>query len=255
MPDYAEVAGCSTYQNPHSPTYDNSSYGAYATTTLIGHSKLFQYDSSKTGTSSIGSIGTSPSPSTMYNNFINSESSTLASPNKMNIIENRMNKLNHKSSPPPNGVVIGDQFLYQQQQQQHSPLKQHIVNTNNMINNSHCNNGSNSSLTTSKPHLTPTHNNGGGGATIKSRTRFNNKYNEKISFGDINGKAINEQPLFIKSKYDGSWTSVNNTTNSYHSQQLGLDTTVVSNNCSNNNKQHKNSSQNYLSSFGKTGDN
>lgn len=216
MPDYAEVAGCSTYQNPHSPTY-NSSFGAYATTTLVGqyNTKQFQYDSSKTGTSSFGSMGTSPSPSTMYNNFINSEASTLASPNKMNIIENRMNKINHKSSssspplptsqppfplPPPPLPSVGsiiplhinnDKFMsYQQHQQQHQSPVKHIVSSDN-----------NSSLA-KYPPPSPQFGNNATNATIKSRTRLNNR------FGDGSGKS--EQPLFIKSKYDGSWSSINN---------------------------------------------
>lgn len=219
MPDYAEVAGCSTYQNPHSPTY-NSSFGAYATTTLVGqyNPKPYQYDSSKTGTSSFGSMGTSPSPSTMYNNFINSEASTLASPNKMNIIENRMNKISHKSSstpplpttqpplpPPPPLASVGsiiplhinnDQFMssYQQQQQQ---LQQHQSPVKHIVSNS-----DNSSSLAKYPPPSPQFGNNTTNATIKSRTRLNNR------FGDVNGKS--EQPLFIKSKYDGSWSSINN---------------------------------------------
>lgn len=115
MPDYAEVAGCSTFKNTQSPLYD--SFGAYATTNLVRNVNLFanphypnaaknnsvysapnvyHYNGNEPNGGGGGGIG---------RNFMHLDTNftangKTASP-KMNIIENKMdaiNNLNRSSS-------------------------------------------------------------------------------------------------------------------------------------------------------------
>lgn len=252
MPDYAEVAGCSSFKTGNSPTYDT--FGAYATTTLVG--RQFPKNSY------------SAPNSVHYNNFINNNGGSIGNGThhlqhqynhngngvipmsnnqlKMNIIENKMEQLMNNLNTP-NG---------QQQQQQHQLIAK---------------NG-NASASKSVPQ-TPLLN------TMR-RNRLNNSingksnklssYGDKINFGEDSRSS--EQPLFMKSKFDGSWQSIPSTT------ALTSSTTTTSNNNSpshlpaspyhhsprhhpmqsslnqlgDNNNQPKTNSHSYLSSFGKS---
>lgn len=112
MPDYAEVAGCSTFKNTQSPLYD--SFGAYATTNLVRNVNLFanpHYPTAGKNNSvysapnmyhyngdANGGVGRNFMAADMAANFI--ANGKTASP-KMNIIENKMdaiNNLNRSSS-------------------------------------------------------------------------------------------------------------------------------------------------------------
>ena len=213
MPDYAEVAGCSSFKNNDlgtSPTYDN--YGAYASTTLVGRPQMYQKN-----------VYSAPT-SCHYNNnnsFMGLHQKTpqenmVASAKKMNIIENRMadmmNNLNQTSYASSNSL-----------------------NNHNISNNS-------SSLNSSSVPPTP---------SFGTAKRMNGKYNKignKMNFGD--GRST-DQPLFIKSKYDGTWSSIPNANSTalnnaspYHHSASNLDGQA--------NPNGNGSSLNYLTSFGKT---
>lgn len=124
MPDYAEVAGCSTFKNTQSPLYD--SFGAYATTNLVRNVNLFanphyptagknnsiysaanvfHYNGNDTNGGNGGGGGGGVGIGAGGRNFMHSDSNfaangKTASP-KMNIIENKMdaiNNLNRSSS-------------------------------------------------------------------------------------------------------------------------------------------------------------
>lgn len=79
MPDYAEVAGCSSFKNGSSPTYDT--FGAYASTTLVGR----QF--AKNSYSAPNSVH--------YNNFINNGGA----------VGNGNHHLQHQYNQNGNGVV------------------------------------------------------------------------------------------------------------------------------------------------------
>lgn len=251
MPDYAEVAGCSSFKNSDSPTYDT--FGAYASTTLVG--RQFPKNSY------------SAPNSVHYNNFINNGGATIGNGNhhmqhqynhngngvvpmsnnqlKMNIIENKMEQLmNNLNNPNTINASIA---------QQHQLVAKNV----------------NSSVSKSVPQ-TPL-------MSTMRRNRLNNSingksnklssYGDKINFGE-DGR-LNEQPLFMKSKFDGSWQSIPST------NVLTSSTTTTSNNNSpshlpyhnsprhhpmqsslnqlgDNNNQPKTNSHSYLSSFGKS---
>lgn len=113
MPDYAEVAGCSTFKNTQSPLYD--SFGAYATTNLVRNVNLFanpHYPNAGKNNSVYSAPnvfhytnGNETNGSGGGRNFMHSDTNfaangKTASP-KMNIIENKMdaiNNLNRSSS-------------------------------------------------------------------------------------------------------------------------------------------------------------
>ncbi|XP_055545499.1 protein sax-3-like [Wyeomyia smithii] len=237
MPDYAEVAGCSSFKNDlgGSPSYDN--YGAYASTTLVGRS-TGNHPGAATGSATTGTAFTpnqfdgknlySAPTSCHYNNFINQHQqrhqqqlhqqqpggggsgADVKRPGgayggsiksqKMNIIENRMadmmNNLGHSQTSVASAAAIPS-----------SPYGGSSVS--NLNTNSSSNllpaGGSASGASVSVPH-TPLF------GTIKRTTKYNkigyNKDN-KLNFGD-SGRS-SEQPLFIKSKYDGTWSSVPST--------------------------------------------
>ena len=114
MPDYAEVAGCSTFKNTQSPLYD--SFGAYATTNLVRNVNLFAnphyptagknnsiYSAANVfhynGNDANGGGGGGGAIGTGGRNFMHSDANfaangKTASP-KMNIIENKMNAINN----------------------------------------------------------------------------------------------------------------------------------------------------------------
>lgn len=112
MPDYAEVAGCSTFKNTQSPLYD--SFGAYATTNLVRNVNLFanphypntgknnsvysapnmfHYNSNDTNVGGSGGGGGGNNRNFMDTNGFPANGKT-ASP-KMNIIENKMEAINN----------------------------------------------------------------------------------------------------------------------------------------------------------------
>jgi hypothetical protein len=251
MPDYAEVAGCSSFKNGNSPTYDT--FGAYATTTLVG--RQFPKNSY------------SAPNSVHYNNFINNGGAPIGNGNhqmmqhqynhngngvipmsnnqlKMNIIENKMEQLmNNLNNPnPPNGTS-----------------HQLIAKTNG-----------NASVSKSVPQtpLLSTMRRNRLNNSINSKSNKLSSYGDKINFGEDGHTS--EQPLFMKSKFDGSWQSIPSTT------ALTSSTTTTSNNNSpshhspyhhsprhhpmqsslnqlgDNNNQPKTNSHSYLSSFGKS---
>lgn len=174
MPDYAEVAGCSSFKNSSSPTYD--SFGAYATTTLVGR----QYP--KNSYSAPNSVH--------YNNFINGNHhqqqqfalngssisiSNNPNPMKMNIIENKMEQLMNNLNNPTNTVS-----------QSSTPVHQMKSNGTKSV--------------PQTPFLS---------SMRRNRNLNNGNANSKLSSSYVDSA---EQPLFMKSKFDGSWTSIPSTT-------------------------------------------
>lgn len=213
MPDYAEVAGCSTFKNPTSPLYD--SCGAYATTNLVKNANIFTNNFHNNNKNSIysaptschynvddrdrdgagggvgvGAVGSSNNGNTgTGHSFAYSESNfpTHNKATKMNIIENKMdmiNNLNRSSSSasvPMNGYgggVIGVS----------GGMKCGSVGTirrNRLPKLGHC---------------------------------------DKISFGGSDsGRTLIDQPLFVKSKEDGSWTTIQNSTYHFQGNSNGSD--------------------------------
>ncbi|XP_052894838.1 protein sax-3-like [Anopheles moucheti] len=283
MPDYAEVAGCSSFKNDlgqSDPCYDN--YGAYASTTLVGRSvQLYaqnQFDGKNVYSAPTLATAAAAPGGCHYNNFINQQhqqrhqqqlqgqyglhgpqqmhAQIQSQPHqqqigvhdkrerdasgrpvgggsmksqKMNIIENRMadmlNNLNQCASTGPTasystGGGIGSSYGGS--------------TVSNLNSGSHCSllpagqpMAASSTLTMdvmnglsgSVPSGNGSAAGGPGGSssvphtplfgTIKRTTKYNkigyNKDN-KLNFGD-NGRSV-EQPLFVKSKYDGTWSSV-----------------------------------------------
>lgn len=172
MPDYAEVAGCSSFKNSSSPTYD--SFGAYATTTLVGR----QYP--KNSYSAPNSVH--------YNNFINGNHqqqqfplngssisiSNNPNPMKMNIIENKMEQMMNNLNNP---TAVS---------QSSTPVHQMKSNGTKSV--------------PQTPFLS---------SMRRNRNLNNGIGSAKLSTSYVDGA---EQPLFMKSKFDGSWTSIPSTT-------------------------------------------
>lgn len=172
MPDYAEVAGCSSFKNSASPTYDT--FGAYATTTLVGR----QFPKNPNSYSAPNSVH--------YNNFMAAAAAAAAAANhqqssnsqlKMNIIENKMESLmNNLNGPSP---------MMQPKNGTKSVPQTPLLNTmrrNRLVN----------------------------GNSINSSTNKSNKLSSSPYLNGIDGSSA-EQPLFMKSKFDGSWTSIPST--------------------------------------------
>lgn len=239
MPDYAEVAGCSTFQrkNATSPLYD--SFGAYATTNLVRNANAFTVNnfplhSNKKSNNSVYSAPTIHNFNTNDgHNFVHSDTNfpMHKTASKMNIIENKIdviNNLNRSASPL---IGIGG-----------------VGSVNNNV----------------------THSTSIGGTMRRNRLPKVG-HCDKISFGGSdNGRQI-DQPLFIKSKEDGSWTSVQNSAyhfagnsernNSIDSGSKHKTNDNISNNVMNGTKTNGNGSNNgigggntsqiFLSSFGR----
>lgn len=191
MPDYAEVAGCSsTFQNSSSPTYD--SFGAYASTTLVGR----QYPNNSY----------SAPNSVHYTNFINStmtngkyqqqfalngssiSMSNDTGPLKMNIIENKMEQMLNNLNNPTNAISQSSLSVNQRQQQQQQQQTIHHQMKSN---------GNGSKSVPQTPFLS---------SMRRNRHLINNS---KLSSPFVDGA---EQPLFMKSKFDESWSSIPSTT-------------------------------------------
>ncbi|XP_039438865.1 protein sax-3-like [Culex pipiens pallens] len=232
MPDYAEVAGCSSFKNdlgPHgSPSYDN--YGAYASTTLVGRSVANQASSS----SSIPPPGGVPvfaqnqfdgknvysaPTSCHYNNFINQHqqrhqqqlhqqqvpgegkrtgygASGSMKSQKMNIIENRMADMMNNLGHSQGGSSVSCN-----------------LNGANSSSNLLPAGGSGAGTSVSVPHTplfgTIKRSSAAAAAAAAKYNKIGYNKDNKLNFGD-NGRCT-EQPLFIKSKYDGTWSSVPST--------------------------------------------
>lgn len=246
MPDYAEVAGCSTFKNTTSPLYD--SCGAYATTNLVKNANIFTNNFHNNNKNSIYSaptschynaddrdgmgggvvgVGGSSNNGNITNGmghptFAYSESNfpTHNKATKMNIIENKMdmiNNLNRSSSsasvPMGNGYGGG------------------VIGVGGGVGGMKC----------------------GSVGTIRRNRLPKLGHCDKISFGGSDNGRTLDQPLFVKSKEDGSWTTVQNST--YHFQGN-------SNSSDNHNLNSKNNfsgsnvygsgGSGYLSSFGKS---
>lgn len=269
MPDYAEVAGCSTFKNPTSPLYD--SCGAYATTNLVKNANIFTNNFHNNNKSSIYSAPTSchynmdnnaqqQQPQQQQHAFSYSESNfplhnnkmsvvasaasaTTQSSTKMNIIENKMDAINNLNRSSSSASVP---MLQQQQQYYHLLQQQQYFSSGNS--------------------------NGGGGGSVNGCNVGTMKRNhrlpkighsDKLSFGGCDTGSTLEQPLYVKSKEDGSWTTVQNSTYQYQinpnsdtnnhlinskSNNIGASAGSNGNYVNTNNS----SSQIYLSSFGKT---
>lgn len=269
MPDYAEVAGCSTFRNNNttSPLYD--SYGAYATTNLVRNANIFTnnfHNSNKNSVYSAPTIchfntntGTSttstaiPSSSLLDgHNFAYSDTNYPTNKNataKMNIIENKfdvINNLNRSTTSVTSAATVA------------------AVTT--------CGSGLGMSNGTKTFQSTP-HINASSG-TMKRNRLPKIGHCDKISFGGCdNGRNI-DQPLFIKSKEDGSWTSVQNSsyhfsvtstpTKSIDNQYIKTNSNIITNNHISHSHNNINNNSNFinntnnmggggsLSSFGKS---
>lgn len=198
MPDYAEVAGCSSFKNPASPLYD--SCGAYATTNLVKNANLFtnNFHAANVKAPSLYSAPTSchyndEAPSAVDHRhgsahaFAYSESnfpmfkhsattkSATNSP-KMNIIENQLDAANNLGRSVSTASVPAGNH----QQPHHQLLGHHQLQF-------------------------------GGTGTIKrngGQRLPKIGHSDKLSFGGGETARSMEQPLYVKSKEDGSWTTV-----------------------------------------------
>jgi hypothetical protein len=178
MPDYAEVAGCSSFKNSSSPTYDT--FGAYATTTLVGRQypkNSYSAPNSVHYNNFINSTMVNGNHQQQHKQFSNNGSSISINPNpmKMNIIENKMEQMMNNLNNPTQQQSI-----------------QHIMKTN----------GSKSVPQT--PFLSSMRRN----RHLMNSSSHNNS-SAKLSSSYIDGT---EQPLFMKSKFDESWSSIPSTT-------------------------------------------
>lgn len=225
MPDYAEVAGCSTFKNTTtSPLYD--SYGAYATTNVVRNTSTFAAGSnfllgSKKSTNSLYSaptichFNTNDGHNLVHSDANFSSANKIAS--KMNITENKIDAINNlnRASSTANGSVASSTSA--------APTMSGMASV------------------PSTPII--------GVATMRRNRLPKLGHCDKISFGGgDNGRHI-DQPLFIKSKEDGSWTSVQNS--AYHftaaanaMTKCGGGNTVGNDNGTGDSKHRKNGSNN-----------
>lgn len=247
MPDYAEVASCSTFKNAtQSPLYD--SFGAYATTNVVRNVNMFtnsHYPPTGKSTNSVYSAPTichfnpsEPNGSTTRTNYMHSDanigcnfssssSTSTSNPkhatNKMNIIENKMDAINNlnRSTTSVHG----------------SPANSSILTDTTMV-------------SIKSVPSTPIIGMNQSGTNRRNRLPKIGGHCDKISFGgNDNGRNI-EQPLFIKSKEDGSWTSVQNA--SYHFQNAtnsSVNSTNFKNGIGDTNKYKINASNNSINNL------
>lgn len=256
MPDYAEVAGCSSFKNSSSPTYDT--FGAYATTTLVGRQFSNNYEQQQQTKNAYSAPN-----SVHYNNFINSNGGSIGNGNhhvqhqfnhngngalsmpnnqlKMNIIENKMEQLMNNLNSP------------NQANGQPTSATHQIM-------------AKNGSIASKSVPQTPL-------LSTMRRNRLNNSINGKsnklTSYSEDGRATAAEQPLFMKSKFDGSWSSIpsingpntastttsNNNSPShlpYHHSPRHHPMQSSLNQLNDNNNQPKTNSHSYLSSFGKS---
>lgn len=243
MPDYAEVAGCSTFKNPTSPLYD--SCGAYATTNLVKNANIFTNNFHNNNKNSIYSAPTSCHYNVedrdgvgvgggssnnngnitggMGHSFAYSESNfpTHNKATKMNIIENKMDMINNLNRSSSSASVV--------------PMNGYGGGVIGVGGGMKC----------------------GSVGTIRRNRLPKLGHCDKISFGGSDNGRTLDQPLFVKSKEDGSWTTVQNST--YHFQQGNSNSSDNHNSNSKINFSGNNSvygggggGSGYLSSFGKS---
>lgn len=247
MPDYAEVAGCSSFKNPTSPLYD--SCGAYATTNLVKNANLFtnNFHAANTKQSSLYSAPTSchyndepasgdhrhgsahafaysESNFPMFKHSATTKSATNSP--KMNIIENQLDAANNLNRSVSTASVPAAQL-------HHQLLGHHQLQF-------------------------------GGTGTIKrngGQRLPKIGHSDKLSFGGGEAARSMEQPLFVKSKEDGSWTTV--VQNATYQYQVGGGGGGGEGDCSSTTQLNSkggghfgnnlsNTSPIYLSSFGKS---
>lgn len=202
MPDYAEVAGCSTFKNAQSPLYD--SFGAYATTNVVRNVNLFANPHYPTGKSNgIHSAPNAvadptngrpflPASEPPYPLIVKANGKTAAMHKTMNIIENKMNAMNNLNrSTQSVQMTAAANAMDRQMAGIKSVPSTPLIGLNGTV----------------------------------RRTRLPKiGHCDKISFGGCdNGQSI-EQPLFIKSKEDGSWTSVQNSAYQFAGQMSAAST-------------------------------
>lgn len=247
MPDYAEVAGCSSsFKNPNSPTYE--SFGAYASTTLIGRPY------SKNSYSAPNSVH--------YNNFINS--------NGVGNGNNHHLQYNNNNSSNGNIPISNNQYQMNITENKMEQLMNNL-NSSNMPSTPQHHRSSNMKLSNG---------NGLGSKSVPQTPLLSSMRRNRLN-GSINGKSSNklssyddargsDQALFMKSKFDGSWQSIpsssvltastttttsnNNSPNHlqfhpsprHHPMQLSL------NQLGEGNNQTQTNSHSYLSSFGRS---
>lgn len=186
MPDYAEVAGCSTFRNTTtSPLYD--SYGAYATTNLVRNASMFTSNFPH-GNQKNNSVYSAPTichfNTNDGHNFIHSDRNfpTNRTASKMNIIENKIDVINNLNRSSSVALATGTA----------STASTIMATTINSV--------------PSTPII--------GVGTMRRNRLPKVGHCDKISFGGCDNGRNFDQPLFIKSKEDGSWTSVQNS--AYH---------------------------------------
>lgn len=242
MPDYAEVAGCSSFKNSDSPTYDT--FGAYASTTLVGR----QYP--KNSYSAPNSVH--------YNNFINGGNGNH------HMQQQQQRQFNGNGVVPMTNNQLKMNII-------ENKMEQLMNNLNNPVGQQHqlvAKNGS-SAVSKSVPQtpLMSTMRRNRLNNSINSKSNKLSSYGDKINFGE---DSQSEQPLFMKSKFDGSWQSIPSTTaltsstttstsnnNSpshlqYHHSPRHHPMQSSLNQLGDNNNQPKTNSHSYLTSFGKS---
>lgn len=251
MPDYAEVAGCSSFKNPNSPTYE--SFGAYASTTLIGRPY------SKNSYSAPNSVH--------YNNFINSNGAGGGG----SIIGNGNNHHLQYNNSNGNIPISNNQYHMNITENKMEQLMNNLNSTNAPSTPQHHRNGNMQKLSNG---------NGLGSKSVPQTPLLSSMRRNRLN-GSINGKSSNklssyddarasDQALFMQSKFDGSWQSIpsssvltastttttsnNNSPNHlqfhpsprHHPMQLSL------NQLGDGNNQTQTNSHGYLSSFGRS---
>lgn len=228
MPDYAEVAnGCSTFKAADngaatSPLYD--SCGAYATTNLVKNANLFaagnyNYDEAdvpivvaKNAASNAAAAAERQQQSFaagLYankqqhhsqqhhsNHHHNNTSKSATNSPRMNIVENKLDAINNLNRSLSTASVPYEQSQQphhlQHHNQHHNPHQQH-QHHHHQANHNH-------------PHQQPYGVASAG--TIRRGQRLPKiGYSDKLSFGEL-GRSAEHQPLYVKSKEDGSWSTV-----------------------------------------------
>lgn len=275
MPDYAEVAGCSTFRNTTtSPMYDT--FGAYATTNLVRNANLFtsyfphrnQKNNSVYSAPTICHFNTNDGHNFAHSN---TNCSTNKSASKMNIIENKIdviNNLSHTATASESAAAAPTTT---------STAASTSIKSNGIAFGT-ATSASKVMTSVSSVPTTPII----GIGTMRRNRLPKIGHCDKISFGGCdNGRTI-DQPLFIKSKEDGSWMSVQNS--AYHfttaalaaksvrdgsslsvngasasgsggvsdnTHKINTSNNSFNNNCNNNGSANVSASQIYLSSFGR----
>lgn len=205
IPDYAEAGVCSTFKNPVSPMYD--SCGAYATTNLVKNANFFANNFQNTYNNKVTTY--SAPTSCHYNGDVNlganiaysecnfpihnipvpyqpPQPQPLPKPNaspmmrRVNITENKMHSINNLSR-------CSSAVSVNRSQSRDPTAQNHLYQSVTKI-----------------ADIEPS-------GTMKQNNRLPRiGHSDVMNFGG-NGDII-EQPLYVKSKENGSWKTVQNTT-------------------------------------------